>query len=75
MCCFLQAFYEFSLLKELEKLDCMYFDYLLFIWRNIVGFLDCIFIVMILFNIDLNLGVVYYWFDCDIFISDELRDL
>ena len=53
----------------------MRFDYLFFVWRDTVGFLDCTFVVVVLFDIDLGLGVVCCRFDCDISTLDELRDL
>lgn len=40
-----------------------------------MGFLDCAFMIVVLFNIDFGLDVVCCRFDCDISISDELRDL
>lgn len=62
----------FFLLKESEKLDCIRFNCFFVIWRNIVHFLDCAFVVRVLFDIDRDFG--YYQFDYDMSTSNELRD-
>ena len=48
----MQAYCKFFLLEKSEKLDYMRFNCLFFVWRDTVGFLDCTFVVVVLFDID-----------------------